>query len=65
MKSKCIIVNAYKIKHIAANANIWHCKMGYIGPLKLYKLGKKYLEVKLCGKIILQCTHYTLLKISQ
>lgn len=32
--------------------NIWHCQIGHIGLLGLYKLEKEYLEEKLQGKTI-------------
>lgn len=46
-------------------SNICHCWIGHIGPLDLYKFGKKCLRVKLQGKLISQYLHYAFSKISQ
>ena len=51
--------------HTIALPNTWHCRMGHIGLLSLYKLGREYLGVKLQGKTMSQCPHCALLKISQ
>ena len=47
------------------DADIWHKKMGHIGPLGLYKLGQECLEVRLRGKNMAQCPHCAVSKISQ
>ena len=39
--------------------------MEHIGPLGLYKLGKKCLRVRFWGKKMSQCSHCALSKISQ
>lgn len=39
--------------------------MGHIGLLELYKLGKECLGVQLRGKMMSQCPHYTLSKMTQ
>lgn len=41
--------------------NIWYCQIQHIGPLSLYKRGKKCLKVKLQGKTILQYLYCTFL----
>lgn len=51
--------------HATASPDTWHCRMGHIGPLGLYKLGKKCLGVKLHGKSMSQCSHCALSKMSQ
>lgn len=51
--------------HAIASPDIWHRRMGHIGPLGLYKLGKECLGVKLRGKKMSQCPHCALSKISQ
>lgn len=39
--------------------------MKHIGPLRLYKLRRKCLEIKLWGKKISQCLYYALSKTCQ
>lgn len=56
---------SYKQLYTVASPYIWYQKMRHIGPLQLYKLGKKYFEIWLQGKKISQYPHYALLKISQ
>lgn len=51
--------------HSAASPDIWHQRMGHIGPLGLYKLGKECLGVRLRGKKMSQCTHCAVSKITQ
>lgn len=48
-----------------ADADIWHQRMGHIGPLGLYKLGQGCLGVRLRGKTMTQCSHCAISKISQ
>ena len=48
-----------------ASADIWHRRMGHIGPLGLYKLGKECLGVSLRGKNMSQCPQCALSKITQ
>ncbi len=48
-----------------ATPDIWHQKMGHIGPLGLYKLRKECLRVRLQGKKISQCPHCLLSKVTQ
>ena len=55
----------YNQLHAIASPDIWHCRMGHISPLGLYKLGKECLGVKLRGKTMSQCPHCALSKISQ
>lgn len=68
--SPSVIVNknqfcTYNQLYATALPNIWHCQMGHINLLELYKLRKNCLGVKLWGKIMSQYTHYALSKISQ
>ena len=51
--------------HAIVWPDTWHCQIGYIGPLSLYKLGKVCLEVKLQGKTMSQCPHCAFSKIFQ
>ena len=39
------VVRSYNQLYTVASLDIWHQKMGHIGPLGLYKLEKKCLEV--------------------
>ena len=56
---------SYNQLHAVASPDIWHRRMGHIGPLGLYKLGKECLGVRLWGKKMSQCPHCALSKISQ
>ena len=56
---------SYNQLHAVASPDIWHRRMGHIGPLGLYKLGKECLGVRLRGKKMSQCPHCALSKISQ
>lgn len=49
----------------SATADIWHRRMGHIGPLGLYKLGKECLGMRLKGKTTAQCPYCALSKITQ
>lgn len=51
--------------HASVSPDTWHRRMGHIGPLSLYKLGKECLGVKLKGKSMSQCPHCALSKITQ
>ena len=55
----------YNQLHVIASPDIWHRRMGHIGPQGLYKLGKGCLGVRIWGKKISQCPYYALSKISQ
>lgn len=43
-------LHTYNQQYLIVSPNIWHYQIRHIGPLKLYKLRKKCLEVKLQGK---------------
>lgn len=49
----------------SATADIWHWRMGHIGPLGLYELGREYLGVRLKGKTTASCPDCALSKITQ
>ena len=51
--------------HSVASSDIWHRRMGHIGPLGVFKLGKECLGVRLRGKKMAQCTHCAMAKITQ
>lgn len=48
-----------------ASPDDWHQRMGHIGPLGLYKLGKECLGVRLRGKSVAQCPRCALSKMTQ
>ena len=48
-----------------ASLNVWHQRMGYLGPLGLHQLGKECLRVSLQGKSMSQCPHCAVSKIIQ
>ena len=48
-----------------ASPDVWHQRMGHIGPLGLHQLGKECLGVSLQGKSMSQCPHCALSKITQ
>lgn len=54
-----------RIHESLASADVWHRRMGHIGPLCLYKLGQECLGVRLRGRTMSQCTHCALSKITQ
>ncbi len=55
----------YQGPHSASTSDTWHRRMGHIGPLGLHILGKKCLEVRLREKMMSQCTHCDMSKISR
>ena len=55
----------YQEPHSAATPDIWHRRMGHIGPLGMHMLGKNCLGIRLRGKKMSQCTHCAVSKISQ
>lgn len=58
-------IQTHRHLHAPASPDTWHRRMGHIGPLGLYKLGKECLGVQLRGKSMSQCPHCALSKISQ
>ncbi len=55
----------YQGLNSAATSDIWHRRIGHIGPLGLQMLGKECLRVRLRGKQMSQYTHFAVSKISQ
>ncbi len=55
----------YHRPYFAVISDIWHRKMGHIGPLGLHMLGKGCLGVRLRWKMMSQVTHCVVSKISQ
>lgn len=45
-------LNTHNQLYAIALLNIWHCQIGHISLLGLYKLGKECLKRKLQGKIM-------------
>ncbi len=58
-------IQPYQGPHSASTSDTCHRRIGYISLLGLHLLDKKCLEVRLRGKRMSQCIHYTLSKISQ
>jgi hypothetical protein len=48
-----------------ANADLWHKRMGHLGPAALAQLGSRTLGVKLRGPSTAKCTHCALAKITR
>ena len=49
---------------LIANSDLWHKRIGYIGPKALYQLGKHTLGTKIHGPFITKCPDYIIAKIT-